>query len=184
MSNLSDCYQFTAAVWTVFKRLDWHCRTGGMLEGMKWSREGGLQNLQTVKLPALQPYSVEQDMEYFAGVNRPVYNSNDREANTPFVSTFQLRLELSTDSKNGFVRRNPDQPTDRKGHMEWAALVMDALEIAEDERIDSRLDGTLLKPIRTTMRDLEIQELTISSVIDIRLETHLQRRGHRGCPFA
>jgi hypothetical protein len=68
--------------------------------------------------------------------------------------------------------------------MEWSALVMDALETAEDDRIDSRLDGTLLRPIRTTMRDLEIQELTISSVIDIRLETHLQRRGSRACPFA
>ncbi len=61
---------------------------------------------------------------------------------------------------------------------------MDALETAEDERVDSRLDGTLLRPIKATMKDIEIQELTISSVIDIRIDTHLQRRGQRACPFA
>lgn len=184
MSNLSDCYQFTAAVWTIFKRIEFHCQTGGILQGLKWSREGGLQNLQTDKLPLLQPYSIEQDMDYFAGGNFPVYNSSDKEANTPFVSSFQLKLELSTDSKHGFLRRNPDVPTERKGHMEWSALVMDAIETAEDERIDSRLDGTLLRPIKMMMKDIEIQELTMSSVIDIRIDTHLQRRGQRACPFA
>jgi hypothetical protein len=182
---LQDCYQYTAAVWTLFKRLDFHSQTGGILQGLKWHREGGLQLLQTDKLPALQPYSLEQEgMDYFAGGNFPVYGSPDKEANTPFMATFQLKLELSTDSKNGFIRRNPDNPTERKGHLEWSALVMDAIETAEDDRIDSRLDGTLLKPIRMTMRDMEIQELTISSVIDIRLETHLQRRAQRACPFA
>ena len=184
MSRLQDCQQFTAATWVIFKRLDWHCREGGLLAGIKWSREGGLQNLQTVKLPSLQPYSIEHDMEHFAGSNYPVYDSQDREANTPFMSSFNLRLELSTDSKHGFIRRNPDQPTERKGHLEWAALVMDALEIDEEGRVDSRLDGTMLKPIHSAMKDIEIQELTISSVIDLRFSTHLQRRAQRSATIS
>jgi hypothetical protein len=179
-ANLVNIPQFSAPVWLLFRRIDWHVRSGGMLAGMKWNREGNLRVDGAANLPSLQPLRISVDSAIFQGALRPGENSPLR-SNSPLFNTVVVQLGLAVDVRHGFVERDPEKNSSRKGLLEWAALLMDAIETDVDGVIDSRLNGSCSKPLSYQLREPDPGELSYAAVLDVVLTSDGYHRGQRSC---
>lgn len=170
--------QFVAPLWVILKRLDYHTRKGGMLDGLHWYREGIMRANAVNKLPALQPYFAEWEGEHGPGAT----TDNGRK-NSVVRDTVTIKLELSSDVKDGFVRASPDKPTEKLGHYEWAALICDAIETNEAGAIDAMLERSLGEPLLFALREPEPSEMSFSTIIELTLKPRLYARGERFFTF-
>ena len=179
-ADLPAIPQFSAPVWLLFKRIDWHIRSGGMLHGVKWSREGGLRVDGAANLPSVQPIRISVDSAIFQGALRPGENSVLK-SNSPLFNTIVVSLGIAVDQKYGFVELNPERNNSRKGLLEWAGLLMDAMETDLDDTVDCRLNGSCAKPITFQLREPDPGELSYAAVLDVVLTSDGYHRGQRSC---
>lgn len=181
-AQLTDVFLFTAPIWVVFKRLDAASKPGKKLEGLKWKREGQSSNDSTSSLPTLQPVFVEIDSKL--GIGQPKDNGNHRtRANLPLFNSFVVRIRLRTDTKHGFVRADPTDPKQALGHLEWAGLVMDAIETGDDDKPDACLEQTLRGPVTFGIREPDMTTLSMESIIEVIFDGRGHQRTERGYTF-
>ena len=172
--------QFSAPVWVALHRISWHSRAGGMLEGLKWHKEGGVRIDGAKDMPSAQPLRVSVDSAIFAGALLSGQNS-PLKSNTPLFNTIVVSIGLATDQRYGFVEMDPGKNNSRKGQLEWAGLLMDAVETDVDGTIDCRLNGSCSKPVIFQLREPDPGELSFAAVLEVVLTSDAFHRGQRSC---
>lgn len=184
MAKLTDIPQFSAAVWTVCSRLQWHSREGGMLHGLKWLKDPAARVDDARSLPVLQPLRVSYQSEVFAGAPKDEKKGISK-SNTPLAHDMVLSLGLAVELKHGFVQMDPERQASRKGLLEWVGLIQDAIETGTDAVVDARLDNTLYKPVGFALRDPDPGsiELSFHAVLDVILYTRPFCRAERAYTF-
>lgn len=165
-------------LWVIDQRLEFHTKAGGILEGLKYDREGVVEVDGTDDLPYVQNLTISDEEGYgFATGNRDIQNQR------------KLFLIVSAERQYGLFRRDPDEEiTDSCiqgiGVMEWVERVRDAIETRGDvtEVIDPFLEHTVTKPVVSSIREAPTSDKTWSLVIEINLEMGSTDRGTRGNP--
>lgn len=184
MSAITDQFQFVTPFWVILKRIDFAVRKAegvepaGSLFGLKWHREGTAHNDGTSDLPSLQPTFADIETAIAGGAQK---EADKATANTPLANTITFRLRLRTDTKHGFVRRDPLDPKQKMGHLEWIALILDAIETNEIGLSDARLERTIKEPVAFIVREPDFTPLSMESVIEIILKSTSYNRGERAC---
>lgn len=181
-ATVNDTLLFTSALWVIFKRLDRATSTEGCLDKMKWTREGTAINDSVSNLPNLQPLFVELDSKPAIGAPKNP-QGHATKANLPVMNSYVLRLRLRTELKHGFVRRDPNNVKEHLGHLEWAGLVMDAIETGDDGLADSQLEQTARGPVSFGLRPPEFSSLAIESIIEVIFDGRAHQRIERGYTF-
>ena len=185
MSTFYDCYQSVAAAWELNERIIHHCKSDGLLSGLKYDKEGTLKTDGEDDLPLLQPWSVDFTESFFSGAPTP--NTNGvKQANQPTADTLTLTFRLAVSRRAGWFRRDPTTPTAKKGILEWIALIRDAIETAKDGTIDSRLNSGVVKPVLSLIRETTTTELTFQCFFEVKLDVwptfRAERRLNRPAP--
>lgn len=184
MSAITDHFQFVSPFWVILKRIDHATRKAvgdepaGPLFGLKWHREGSVQNDGKSDLPSLQPTFADVETRIAGGAQK---EADKRTANTPLDNAITFRMRLRTDTAHGFVRRDALDPKQKMGHLEWVALILDAIETNELGQIDSRLEKTIKEPVAFIVREPDFTTLSMESVIEIILKSTSYNRGERSC---
>lgn len=157
-----------APAWVINHRLDRETKAGGLLSGMKHDRFLRMRVDAPRSLPFVRVVGYS-DFEGTFGAARPGTGS----VNSGTTQTGAIRIELSCEAKHGWMRQNPKAPGQKKGCLEWLALVKDSIETNDAGEVDAALDNTLLKPIKINTVATEISD----SVITLILETETFSRG-------
>lgn len=179
-ADLVQIPQFSAPVWLMFHRLDWHVRPGGMLDGLKWHREGNVRVDGSKDLPSVQPLRISVDSAIHPGAPRPERN-NPAFANTPLSNTIVVSLAIAVDQKHGFVERDPSKNNSRKGLLDWAGLLMDAIETDTQGVVDCKFSKSCAKPVSFQLREPDPGELSFAAVLDVVLTSDGFHRAERSC---
>lgn len=184
MSAITDHFQFVGPFWVILKRIDFAVRKAsggepaGRLVDLKWHREGTTQNDGTSNLPSLQPTFADVETRIAAGAQK---EADKKTANTPVDNSITFRLRLRTDTKHGFVRRDALDEKQKLGHLEWVALILDAIETNELGQADSRLERTIKEPVAFIVREPDFTTLSMESVIEIVMVSNTYNRAERSC---
>jgi hypothetical protein len=165
-------------VWILFNRIDFHVMPGNKLEKIKWFREGHQRIEGQAQLPSLQPLNIAVDSAIFPGAAR-VGNNAPPKKNSPLFNTIVVSFGLAVDTKHGFVQRDPNNPKQRPGYLDWAAIIMDAMETDIDGTIDAGLNSSCSKPMTYQLREPDPTELAFSAVLDVILTSDGFYRGER-----
>lgn len=184
MSAISDHFQFVSPFFVILKRIDHAVRKAqgdepaGPLFGLKWHREGTSHNDGTSDLPSLQPTFADIETRIAGGAQK---EADKKTANTPLDNSITFRLRLRTDTKHGFMRRDALDPKQKMGHLEWIALILDAIETNELGLTDSRLERTIKEPVAFIVREPDFTTLSMESVIEIVMVSTSYNRAERSC---
>lgn len=150
-----------APVWVINHRLSRETKAGGLLAGMKHDPFLRMRVDAPRSLPFVRIASFS-DFEGTFGAARPGTGS----VNSGTAQTGAIRIEISCESKHGWVRQNPKAAVQKKGCLEWLALVKDAIETNDAGEVDAALDNTLLKPIKLNTVATEISDTVITLVLE------------------
>lgn len=178
MSTFYDNFQSVAAAWVINERITFHTQTGGMLAGLKFDKEGIYKIDGEDSLPLLQPWAVQFSESYFAGApHKDISGAN--QSNQPVVEDLTLTYRVATSRKNGWFRRDPTNPLQKKGLLEWLSLIRDAVETGVDGDIDSRLLTGVTKPMLYSIGDTATTDLSFQCFFEIKLQVWPTHRAER-----
>jgi len=173
---ITDAMHWTAAVWELGERLTHHTKNGELLQGLKWIPTNRARAETMDTLPSLQFRSVSFTQAIFPGA-RSTETSDMSKLNVVVSDTLVVRLELTSDVDDLWVRRQPGNSQQKKGHMEWMALVRDAIETDTEGVVDCSLGGSLCRPIMFAGMEPEGGSLGMTTVIEVTLPLMPNCRG-------
>ena len=178
MSTLNDNFQAVAAVWEVDKRIVHHCLSGHMLAGLKYDKEGTFKLDGEDDLPLLQPWAATFSEDYFAGAPHAGISGADK-SNQPTSESLVLTYRFASSRRNGWMRRDPTNPTQKKGMLEWLSLIRDAIETDVDGVTDSRMGKMIVRPVLFSIGETTTTELSFQCFFEAKLDIWPYHRGER-----
>lgn len=185
MAAITSIPQLSAPVWVAFKRLEFHTQSGGMLDGLKFRKfDGTVRSEGTTSLPSLAALMVSVEQKAAPGGQESARSGGDKvRSNNPLSNELVLKLELAVDQKHGLVKMDPESTTTRKGLLDWAALVMDAIETDVYGRPDARLEQSLSEPVSFLFREPDLGTLSMHPIIEVILPMRMIARAERSYTF-
>lgn len=180
MNKLYSTFQSAAAAWVINERLIAHTQPSQILAGLKYDAEGTFKVDGHDDLPLCQPYTISFEENASGGAPRAANSGIDLK-NQPVAETMTLIYRVSSARKNGWFRRDPTDSTKAKGFIEWLGLIRDAMETPthDNELSDAGLMGTLIKPVRYSLRESETTQLAFSGFLEVELALHPYCRKER-----
>jgi len=153
--------------------------TGGILEGLKYRNslvkvEEGRDSL---------PYVTFYDMQWDeTSILTGAQGLNNRKFSVS--QGYTIRMMLSAPLGGGFLRMDPEDTSEPRGLLEWLLLLIDAIENPEGGVVgetapDPLLCGTLARPIVCNLVRTDINQLSVSGIIELEMLSMNSDRGQR-----
>ena len=165
----ADIAKALTPLWVIDNRLAYHAHpdyTDRVLSGMRFDREGKIQNIGDADLPFV---SILNYIENEAtGVGSPCFGG----PHIQYQST--VSMMICAKREYGLMMRDPraeniDTRYEGVGALEWAQRVKDAIETKAESypAVDWTLDGTVYQPCVFRLRVAEISNLCWSCVLEV-----------------
>jgi len=175
MATVYNCTMATAAAWVLNERIIHHSQSGGLLEGLKFDKEGTYDVDGESDLPLLQPLAVSLTEKVGPGFGA----SGAQGKNGTISPTWTMTYRLATSRRRLLFRRNPDVISEPKGFMEWACAIIDAMEINQDGALDAGLEGSIESPMLVNIGENTASQLSFQGIMQVVLHTKNHCRGER-----
>jgi hypothetical protein len=184
---------YNAALACIFKRLAREHEAGGRLAAMKLPKKAGLSggnvlfassafetieesNLPCVRYRGTLTNEMKSAMGGALGPTAPKQTHMD----APITPQRQIQFSVMTSITAGILNPRPDVPSSKLGHEDWVAIVLDAIETADDGKADTTLDGATAAPIYFAIGMPEVEsEVYYESIITITVAVRAQYRAQR-----
>ncbi len=169
---------FAAPLFFINRRIAAHKAAGRLLEGLQYDKVGRVRTIGDQDLPLLTFRSVSHTSMIAPGA---VSNAQKTSGlNGVINETMTIRFELRTKQDKGFVSESYVDGAVIKGHVDWVARILDAIELKENGTdVDAGLENMASKPIHFNVLEPEETDLSTTSVIEVVLETHPRCRSQR-----
>jgi len=179
---ITDVFPSERPFWELDRRLAYHATNAlGLLYGTNYDdkMEVGIDAIGVDDLPLVQPFLFTSDEAIFPGAPSAGHTAGS----TPIRDEFVLTFLILTDRENGLVRRSPSVTDEigAYGIREFVSRVKDAMETNPDSPTakDSLLCGTLVEPMKFSVHENNVSELSWMVGLNVTMRVHPSCRGVR-----
>lgn len=149
----------------LYDRIQASLASGKLLYGCFYDRELKLDSLGHDRLPMIQPLGIEYDELIFGGQSP----TPGQVGNTPVVVDGRISYFVAAKRDYAFCRLDS---TERLGVFEWVSRFCDVLEgVYEAGGRDSLLCGTCRKPIKISVKENYVSELSQAVRVEVEYYT-------------
>jgi hypothetical protein len=148
------------------------------LAGLKYDKEGTMKVDGEDDLPLLQPWAVSFNEAYYGGMAHSGI-SDPKHGNQPILEELTLTYRVVCSRRNGWFRRDPLNSSQKKGLIEWLALIRDAIETDKQGIVDSRFNRSASQPILYSISDTETTELSFQCYFEAKMKLWPYHRSER-----
>jgi len=182
MPDVEDIAIALGPLWVIDRRLTYHTEKekDRLLDGLTYDREGTVEIDGMEDLPMCQPLTISDQEGWAPGGGGTL--------GTPIMVSTAFQLLVAAKREYGLFRRDPtaiisgdDANYMGVGVLEWVNKIRDAVERKVDgtDAVDALLEGSISKPVLTTVRDMPVTDLAWTMLIEFRIDIESICRGAR-----